>query len=195
MSANDLRTRLRLGIWVTVCLIQLTVPAALVIGHERTLAEGTSYKFRTRPVDPYDAFRGRYVALAFEQDTAHVPQGVEVKRGRRVYVSVEGESQGFARLGDVHLEPPDGAFLRARVVAPGPPGRVRLALPFDRYYLEEGAAPEADRLYRLHTRRQARDAWVVVRIRDGHAAVEELYVGGEPIEEVVGRLAGPQQGG
>ena len=44
--------------------------------------------------------------------------------------------------------------------------------------------PRNDHLsYREFSSRQAHDAYVTVRIRDGFAVLEELYVAGQPILE------------
>ena len=58
---------------------------------------------------------------------------------------------------------------------------VTLQLPFDRYYMKESRAPEAERSY--NRRAQGEKAWVTVRIREGHAVLEELYIDGLPIRE------------
>ena len=52
------RNGILLGL-VVVAAAQLAVPAWMIAGRELTLREGQVFKFRTRPVDPADAFRGR----------------------------------------------------------------------------------------------------------------------------------------
>lgn len=44
-------------------ILQLAVPGYFVFRHYNTLYTGESYKFEVAPYDPYDPFRGRYVAL------------------------------------------------------------------------------------------------------------------------------------
>ena len=56
---------LRLLLFLVVGLAQLAVPASVVWKRTQTLKEGRVWKFRTAPVDPEDAFRGRYVSLQF----------------------------------------------------------------------------------------------------------------------------------
>jgi uncharacterized membrane-anchored protein len=58
----------RLLVFAVVGLAQLAVPASLIWKREQTLRHGSVWKFRTAPVDPVDAFRGRYVALEFEAE-------------------------------------------------------------------------------------------------------------------------------
>src|SRR5205085_8475834 len=62
----------RLIVFVLVALAQLAAPGSLIWKRENTLRKGSVWKFRTAPVDPVDAFRGRYVALQFEVETQEV---------------------------------------------------------------------------------------------------------------------------
>jgi hypothetical protein len=64
---------------------------------------------------------------------------------------------------------------------------VEVALPFDRYYLPEDLAPAAEQAYRTLASREPGPtrAWVDVRVRDGHAVLEELYLDGVPVREVL----------
>ena len=174
-----------LGLFCCVAAAQLAVPAAMILRRETTLHEGRLFKFRTAPVDPYDAFRGRYVALSIEGLDVPVPSGVELTRNQRVYVRIEEGEDGFAKLASITLDRPDGdAYVQARTAWPRS-GTVRLRVPFDRYYMDEEDAPEAERAYREHSGRGKRDAYVAVRVKKGFAVIEELYVGGEPIGEFV----------
>ena len=43
----------------------LAYPTYLIYEQENILASGTIYKFPLAPVDPYDAFRGKYLALSY----------------------------------------------------------------------------------------------------------------------------------
>jgi hypothetical protein len=63
--------------------------------------------------------------------------------------------------------------------------KVFLDLPIDRYYMEEKSAPAAERVYRQFAQRNKQDAYIVVRIKDGFAVIESLYVGGQKIEDAV----------
>ncbi|PPD43666.1 MAG: hypothetical protein CTY15_08975 [Methylocystis sp.] len=168
-----------------MCLFQLAAPASIAWRQERTLARGAAFRFQTAPVDPYDAFRGRYVALSFRDNLPILPKGTTLAPGAKVYAPIEVGADGFARFGEVLLTPPEGKpyltlRLSERFSTQG------LPLPFDRFYLEETKAPAAEVIYRKHAR--DRDAWLVVRILDGDWAIEDLFVGGKPIREAI---AGP----
>ena len=175
------------GILVLVAAGQLAIPATMILQRERTQRDGHAYKFRTRPVDPADAFRGRYVQLAFEQD--HAPMvGGTINRRAIGYALVEKDADGFAVVRAISQEPPkQGDYLKVRVNYAdwgNNAGVASFRMPFDRFYMEEKATPAAERAYREHSRQGgARDAYVIVRVRDGQGVIENLYVAGQPIVE------------
>ena len=183
--------RTRLALVLLVGVAQLAVPAWMIAGRELVLRHGTVWRFRSAPIDPADPFRGRYVALSFEQRSVPVPEGLEIARGDRVYVPLSEGADGFAELGAARREPPeDGDFLRLRVhrsfTDEDGSRRGRVALPFDRLYLEESIAPRAEELFRaLRRTDETVPAWAVVRVHDGRAVLEDVMVDGRPL----GKLA------
>ncbi|HUU08953.1 MAG TPA: GDYXXLXY domain-containing protein [Phycisphaerae bacterium] len=172
-----------LGLFAVLAVAQLAASVGMIARQELVLRHGRVYKFRAAPVDPFDALRGRFVALGFESNTVPKVEGFVVAHGDRVYALVEEDADGFARLtGLVRQRPPDDAAIPVTVNYTYR-AEVRLELPFDRYYLEEDIAPEAEAAYRQRAREGNRDAYVTVRVWKGHAVLEELYVGGKPILE------------
>lgn len=170
-------------------LVQLAVPASMIAGREMTLRHGQPFRFRTAPVDPYDPFRGRFVALNLEAASAPLPEGLELKHRQKVLVRLAVDEAGFAYCRDIVAAPPqEGSYLIARVQY-WDRERVRLQLPFDRYYAEEELAPEIERAYRAHSRRDKREAYITVRMRDGRGVLEELYIDDLPVGEYLRRQA------
>lgn len=175
-------------LFAALCAAQLAVPASMIIRLNSTAAKGTVYRFRTAPVDPYDAFRGRYVALAFEQTTVPIPEGQHLQENTSVYVTLEVDSEGFARLDSVELKSPEqGDFIKTRVLWVNG-DRVSVYLPFDRYYMPEDVAPLAERAYNLRSRGAA-PAYAEVSVYKGHAVLKGLYLDDMTIEEYLRREA------
>lgn len=167
---------------LTVCLAQLAAPAWLIARQERTLREGACYRFHTAPVDPYDAFRGRYVQLSVQPSQATTRDAPPLRRGRTVYVALGRDAEGFATLREAGRHPPaEGDYVRARVRGWSPEGTVRVQLPFDRYYLPEDEAPQAERAYREHSRAGQHSAEVLVRVRGGESVIEDVLIEGQPL--------------
>lgn len=175
----------KLAVFGVVALAQLAVPGWMIAQREMVLERGTPYKFRTAPVDPYDAFRGRYVWLNFEETTVPYTGGGLVPYGRPVYVAIETAEDGFARLTAASQQPPaSGDYLRVEGYwYQG--DNLSVQLPFDRYYMNEDAAPQAEIAVREHSLVNNRDAYVVVRVLNGQSVLEQLYVADTPIEEFI----------
>ncbi len=170
-------------------LVQLAVPASMIAGREMTLRHGRQYRFRTAPVDPYDPFRGRFVALNLEAASAPLPKERKFNYEQQVLVRLAVDEAGFAYCRDIVLEPPaEGAYLTARVQS-WDKERVRLQLPFDRYYAEEELAPEIERAYRAHSQRGKQEVYITVRVRNGKGVLEELYINELPVGEYLRRQA------
>jgi hypothetical protein len=177
-------TPLRLALWVLLAMAQLCVPAWMIVGQERILRGGTQVKLHTRPVDPADFFSGRYVALGFkvEQVPRELVRGHFMDPDETAYLELREGADGFAEIIALHKEkPPSGLVLQCTIQSLSPP-TVEVALPFNRYYMDEHLAPEADRVYRAQAADPV-DSFVLVRVLDGRGVIEELYLGGKPVAE------------
>jgi uncharacterized membrane-anchored protein len=155
----------------------------MIANREMTLRHGRQFRFRTAPVDPYDAFRGRFVALQFEQNSAPVPVDEKLAMNQKVYADLAEDEHSFARIDKVSADrPSDETYVQCRVNSITD-SLVYLQFPFDRYYMDEKLAPAAEAAYLEHSRREVRDVYVTVRVKDGNAVLEELYIAGMPIRE------------
>lgn len=179
---------------VLVCAAQWAVPAYLVHRGQTTLTQGTQYRFRTAPVDPVDPFRGRYVVLDFEAARMTARPGSEaVEAGQRVYAPIVVGADGFASFGVLTRTTPTGSDYLEVEVQWVNGGEFGLRLPFDRYYMDERQAPEAERRYWDANRGRAvadggaspPPTYVSVRVRNGYAVLEELYIDGTPVRELL----------
>jgi uncharacterized membrane-anchored protein len=169
------------ALFLICCAAQIAVPASMILRHERTLESERAYLFRCAPVDPVDAFRGRYVALSFEQSRFEGGVVEALVPGSTAYATLDVDDEGFAIIVAVdETAPRDLDYLKV-LIQHRSGGEVWLELPFDRYYLGESLAPEAERAYA--DRAAGQEAWVSVRVRDDHAVLEELYLAGLPIRE------------
>lgn len=171
-----------------LALMQIASPISMILKREAVLKNGEQFRFKTAPVDPYDAFRGRYVALSIEGSRVPAPKGEKLNFGQDVYALIAVDGQGFAKLSMITKNRPSSLpYIKAKVRF-FYKDEAELSLPFDRYYMEEGAAPAAEKIYWGHSSRDKQDAYVLVRVKDGFAVIEALYVGGERIEEAIKTL-------
>ncbi|MEW6100739.1 MAG: GDYXXLXY domain-containing protein [Candidatus Omnitrophota bacterium] len=180
-----MKSRIIIGLFLCVALAQVVTPLSMIATRESVIKNGAQFKFKTAPIDPYDAFRGRYVALQIEGDYVPTVMGVKLTHGESVYALIDIDSEGFAKFTSVLTKRPrEKPYMQAKVRHISG-DKVYLDLPIDRYYMEEKSAPIAERIYRRHTQRNRQDAYVVVRIKDGFAVIENLFVGGQKIEDAV----------
>jgi uncharacterized membrane-anchored protein len=176
---------LKSALFASLVAAQLAVPFSMIAGKEDVLKTGQAFKFRAAPVDPYDAFRGRYVALGFKEDEAPAP--ASLRRGQKAYAAISIARDGFARVDALTAERPRSGPYFAVKVQYTFDGKARFDLPFDRYYMEESAAPKAERVQRERARGE--EAYAVVRVKEGKAVLEALFIGGELVEEVARKKA------
>jgi uncharacterized membrane-anchored protein len=183
------RGKIVFGIFAVVALAQLAAPASRIYTYERTLREGRVYKFQAAPLDPYDPFRGRYVTLQLEQVTAPWAGTDTPRRGQKVYASITVKDDGFAQFSGASPDrPTSGDYLRVPIawVEYAAKNTVRLDLPFDRYYMEESAAPAAEKAVQEHLGfRGSRpgEVYVTLRVRNGVGVIEDLIIAGKPIRQ------------
>ncbi len=182
-----MRRKYIFGLFALLIVVQIALPVSMIAKREATLKNGVVFRFKTAPVDPYDAFRGRFVALRVEVNSISKPMGVDLKYGQKVFAQLTVDANGFAKISAISLQRPKAGDYLAATVGYCHENSVNLNLPFDRYYMEEKAASHAEQVYREHSRRDQQDAYVIVRIKDGFAVVEGLYIGGSKIEEILRR--------
>ena len=175
----------RVALLIAVGLVQLAVPGWMIFQQEQTLRLGKEYKFQTEPVDPYDLFRGRYVALRFKAAEFEAKGDMDLPANGQVYVALKTNAAGFAEVEQVSGRPLKGDnVFRARTLSGWRSKKLLLKFPFERYYMEETLAPQAEAAYRAANRRNSKDqVWAVVRIRHGNAALAGLVIDGQPIRE------------
>ncbi len=180
-----MNTKILLVALAVVCAIQWAVPVWLMQRAQITLAQGSVYRFRTMPIDPLDPFRGRYIALDFEAARVKLRAGGHrFATGERLYAPILVGEDGYARLGLPLPTPPvHGDYLPVRVEWIGDE-EIGLRLPFDRYYLDESRARAVEQAHaqadRSHSEADAH-SHAVVRVRNGDALIEELYIDHRPV--------------
>jgi uncharacterized membrane-anchored protein len=176
------------GLFVALATAQLAVPVSQIWKHEDILRTGRAYKFRTAPVDPYDAFRGRYVALGYADTTTTMRKGETLHYREPAYVVLRESVDGFAQFGELAGAPPaTGDYVRVEYQW-GTDTNAQFRLPFDKFFMEEGAAPKAEEAYRRLGNRRGQTnetTYALVRVKGGRGVIENLYVAGRPMAEVI----------
>lgn len=60
----------------------------------------------------------------------------------------------------------------------------RIKVPFDRYYMDEALAAEAEQVFHDQSRHSHQDAILNVRVRKGYALIESLEIGGKSLRDL-----------
>ena len=187
---------------IVVAALQIGVVGWMIASREIVRANGRPVKFTTQPADPEDPFRGRYVALRFEAGRYASSSSLDYRTDMPLYATLTVDADGYATVTGVsHQKPDSGDYFTVQKWhsewRPDPkdkgPTYYILTFPFDRYYMNESAAPEAEQAYREANRSNRaeadkpmpRDNYLVVRVYKGEAVAEELCIKGQPIEKLL----------
>lgn len=157
------------------CLAQIGMAVEGIWRAERTLG-GTAYRFQTAPIDPIDAFRGRYVRLNFP--AVRVPRGDDgaLEVGETGWATLAEGEDGLARFEAVFADRPRGRDAVAVELLEVRSDTAQVRLGFDRFYLDEHRAPEVEARMQLGGER----AIAVVRVRDGEGVLADLILEDAP---------------
>jgi len=165
-------------------LAQWAVPLSAIRAHEQTLSQGTLYKLKCAAPDPYDPLRGRYLAVRPEQQTVDVPSSTKWDTGLHVFGTLTTGPDGLATITQLSPTPPaSGDYIRLKITyANGP--KAAFDWPFDRFYINEKLAPEADKWFAENIR-SAPGITAEVRVLRGRAVLADLSLDGKPLREIL----------
>ncbi|MDX2109804.1 MAG: GDYXXLXY domain-containing protein [Verrucomicrobiota bacterium] len=199
------RARILWLLFAVAAIAQVAIPLALIYRFEHILAKGEPVHFRMTPRDPYDPFRGRYMRLNFSIGTNHpIAEATSLVRHQTAYAILDIDPDGFATVKELTpYKPWKGRFLKVKVTwAQG--STAAFVVPFDRYYMNETRAPEAERQLAERLRNTASTTntdpalskdYAIVRLLDGRGVVEDLVLDGKPIREWLKESEGRQSSG
>lgn len=182
-----------LAVFAVAAVAQWLLPLSGIWQHERVISRGTLVRIECAAPDPYDPLRGRYLAVRPAQSSVSKPKGFPQGGGLvPVWATLEPGDDGLARITALSLEPVSGPTVipltaRSWGTTSGT-DMIWLEWPFDRFYLNERLAPEADKLV-TDRFRDGTKTIAEVRILDGRAVLTDVLVDGTSIREVVKRRA------
>lgn len=184
--------KLSVFFFILVALAQLYVPAKMIFDREDVLETGTEYKFRTAPIDPNDPFRGKYITLNYVDNNYLVKDDGSWVDGESVFVTLLNDKDGFAFIGAVSKVKPSNSqdFLKAKMRLINPDdfdSKIKLMIeyPFDRYYMGEFKANDAERAYNKSLQDTMRITYALVMIKNGDSVLKDVLIDGISIEEIV----------
>lgn len=178
-----------ISLFVIVALVQLYVPFKMISDREDTLEFGKEFRFETQPIDPNDPLRGKYIVLYYKNDTYEVENGQDWDYNQAVWVALEEDERGFAKIKNILTERPEDTqdYVKASIGYNN--GNVlNIDYPFNRFYMDEFKAPDAEKAYRESRADSTSTAYSVVKVRDGEAVLLDVMIDGVSIKEIAGQM-------
>lgn len=180
-------------VFILVALVQLYVPAQTVFELENTLSTGKTYKFKTAPIDPNDPFRGKYITLRYAENEISVSKAMEVEKGDEIYLSLAEDEGGFAKVLSTQKKQPstNQDFIKAKVgyyfYGEDSTKIIHIDYPFNRFYMEESKAYDAEIMARRVQRSQSDSVtYALVAVnKSGNAVLKDVLINGVPIQKMV----------
>jgi hypothetical protein len=178
-----------IAVFAVAAVAQWLLPLSGIWQHERVISRGTLVRIECAAPDPYDPLRGRYLAVRPAESTVSQPKGFP--RGGHVvpvWATLEAGDDELARIKSVSLEPVSGPtviLLMARSWGTiNGTDVIGLEWPFDRFYLNERLAPDADKLV-AERRRDGKRTVAELHLLDGQAVLTDILLDGVSIRELV----------
>lgn len=184
-----IKKKLLLLVFMLVALAQLYVPAKMILDREDIWDNGNEYKFKTEPIDPTDPFRGKYIMLSYKADVVKIQNEADWQSGEIVYIVLIADAEGYAKIQSVSKEKPNNTpdFLKVKVryVTENGSNKLTIDYPFDRYYMEESKAYEAELAYRESQIDTNQQAYALVGIKYGEAVLKDVLINEVSIKEII----------
>ncbi|MFK7922277.1 MAG: GDYXXLXY domain-containing protein [Bacteroidia bacterium] len=179
---------IKIALFVVLAIAQIYFPVSMIWQQEETINNGQAFRFETAPVDPNDPFRGKYITLRFTAEEFYSDQSSTLPNAGKVFVLLGEDEEGFAKVESVQVErPTEGQhYISAEIWGNYEEDNwVRLKFPFERYYMEESKAYEAELAHRRSRRDSTQKTYALVMVQEGNSALEDVVLDGVSIKEVV----------
>lgn len=175
-------------LFIVVSVAQIAVPTQMILNQESIIKSGKPYKFKTQPVDPSDPYRGKYITLNYEIDSFTTNDSTW-NRKDKAYIYLGTDSLGFAKINEVSKAPlqTDKDFVIAEVNWYDTHKKaLHFSLPFDRYYMEESKAYDAEVAVRENQREAVKNnTYALVYVKDGEAVLNDVIIDNVSIKDYV----------
>ena len=153
---------------IAVLVLVLVVVLSFILYNQWPFMTGKKIVLATQPVDPFDPFRGQYMAINYEISRINDIEGF--KEGDSVYISLKEDKQGIWRKEGVSkLKPNKGDFIKGEVTSVYR-NSIRIEYGIEQFFFERHA--------KLPTRNITVEAVVA---NSGRAKLVQLLHNGEPM--------------
>lgn len=176
-------------IFLLVGVVQLFVPTKMILNQESVIETGKVFKFKTQPIDPSDPFKGKYINLNYAISNFTTKDSLW-KRREPIYVYLETDSLGYAKIQTVSkkiLVKNNSNYIKASVQWYAKyNNQLNINFPFNRYYMKETKAYDAEIAVRNRQRDSLPDnTYAMVYVKQGEAVLTDVFIDDIPIKNYV----------
>ena len=170
--------------FVIMVIAQWIVPISIIYSKEKVSEKGQAFKFELQGIDPHDPFRGKFLILNPIENQLDLVQNQQLRQ--KMYASFYTGENGFAKIKSLGIEKPDhDYYLKVNVNRATRANEekqiARLTFPFDKYFVPEDQAKEAEKRLLDAVSSENQKAYTTVRVYKGNYKVENLYVNDQAI--------------
>jgi uncharacterized membrane-anchored protein len=174
-------------LFLFVAIAQLFVPLQMIYNQEDILNTGKIVKFQCEPIDPNDPFRGKYITLNFKENRIKVKNLKEWNSNETIFAKIETSKKGFAKIKSIsRTEPTDNSIylkLKINYIADYE-NKIYLDFPFNRFYMNENKAKNAEIAYAKSTLDSTKIAYALVATKNGEAVIKDVLIDNISIKEL-----------
>lgn len=176
-------------LFLFVVMAQLFVPAQMIYNQEDIINTGKIVKFQCEPIDPNDPFRGKYITLNFKESGIKVKNLKDWNRNETVFAKITTSQEGFAKIKSISkTEPTDNSIylkLKINYIADyNNENTIYLDFPFNRFYMNENKAKNAEKVYAESTMDTTKIAYALVAAKNGEAVIKDVLIDNISIKEL-----------
>lgn len=178
--------QLQIPIFMIVMVLYLWLPYQLSQKPKRIAENGKIFRLELQNFNRYN-LSGSYANLDFVIP-GPIPTDKTFYNYQRAYATLQIDSLGFARVQSIHTQKPENAdFIQVRINYVDEKG-VYISLPesIQYYYLKQPLSSEqAEKIRSQRPERELFEAYATVRIWEGDAMIEHLFIEGLPVEQFI----------
>jgi uncharacterized membrane-anchored protein len=166
-------------LFLFVVAAQLFVPLQMIYNQEDIINTGKLIKFQCEPIDPNDPFRGKYITLNFKESGIKVKNLKEWNSNEAIFAKIETSKDGFAKIKSISKsEPNDNSiYLKLKInYLAGHENKIYLDFPFNRFYMNENKAKNAEKVYAQSTLDTTKITYALVATKNGEAVIKDVLI-------------------
>lgn len=174
-------------LFLLVVAAQLFVPLQMIYNQEDIINTGKLVKFQCEPIDPNDPFRGKYITLNFKENEIKVKNLKEWNSNETIFAKIEMSKNGFAKIKSISKSAPtdNSIYLKLKVnYLADHENKIYLDFPFNRFYMNENKAKNAETVYAESTIDTTKIAYALVATKNGEAVIKDVLIDNISIKEL-----------